>query len=94
MTEVLPNQQIVCWDEHVAPDLEQVAVHAAEKDTTLTAYFKANELFPEARNYLYQDFPMHFVRINKGNRKWKIRERQGAIGRMFYAHPASAKLGC
>ena len=72
----LPNQQIICWDEHVAPDLEQVAVQAAEKDTTLTAYFKANELFPEARNYLYQDFPMHFVWINKGNRKWKI----GATG--------------
>ena len=66
-------------DEHVAPDLEQVAVHAAEKDTTLTAYFKANELFPEAHHYLYQDFPMHFVWIKKGNRKWKIRERQGPL---------------
>ena len=87
----LPNQQLISWDEHVAPNLQQVAAQAAEKDTTLTAYFKANEQFPEARNCLYQDFLMHFVWINKGNRWWKIWEQQGAIGRMFYAHPASSE---
>ena len=70
----LPNQQLINWDEHVAPNLQQVAAQAAEKDTTLTAYFKANEQFPEACNYLYQDFPIHFVWIKKGNKKWKVWE--------------------
>jgi hypothetical protein len=46
-----------------------------EKDTTLTAYFKANEKFPEAHNYLYQDFPNHFVWV-RSKKKWKIWEQK------------------
>ena len=34
---------------------------AVSHDTKLTAYFKANEKYPEARNLLYQDFPSNFV---------------------------------
>jgi DNA-directed RNA polymerase delta subunit len=58
----------------------KVLAQAAEKDTTLTAYFKANEHIPEARNYLYQDFPMHFVWITKGNKQWQLRQWGDAIG--------------
>jgi hypothetical protein len=86
----LPNQQLISWDENVAPNLQQVVAQAAEKDTTLTAYFKANDQIPEARNHLYQDFPVHFVWV-RGKKKWKIRQQQTAIGRMFYAHPASGE---
>ena len=81
---------MISWDENVAPDLQQVAAQAAVKDTILTAYFKANEQFPEACNYLYQDFPMHFV-WNKKGKKWTVRKQQSAIGQIFYAHPASGK---
>jgi len=71
---------LINWDEHVAPNLQQVVAQAAEKDTILTAYFKANEQFPEACNYLYQDFPRHFTWINKGNKRWKIQQQGDAIG--------------
>ena len=81
----LPNEQMVSWEQNAAQNLQQVAVQAAEKYTTLTGYFKVNEEFSKAHNYLYQDFPMHFVWINKGNRRWKIRQQGGAIGRMVYA---------
>src|SRR6202789_1450016 len=60
------------------------------KDTNLTAYFKANDEYPEARELLYQDFPSKFVWIQK-DRKWKLRQRGFAIGRMYYAHPSSGE---
>ena len=53
----LPNQQLIMWGEHVAPDLQQVVAQTAEKDTTLTAYFKANEQFSEAATISTRTFP-------------------------------------
>jgi hypothetical protein len=31
----LPNQQLISWDEHVAPNLQQVVAQAAEKECSL-----------------------------------------------------------
>ncbi len=59
-------------------------------DTTLTAYFKANQEYPEAQDLLYQDFSSKFVWKPKV-RKWKLRQRDFAIGHMYYCHPTSGK---
>ena len=61
-----------------------------EKDTNLTGYFKANEMYPEARDLLYQDFPSKFVWIPK-QRKWQPRQQKFALGHMYYAHPNSGE---
>jgi hypothetical protein len=84
----LENQQSVTWDQGAEPDMAEVLEQSADRDTTLTAYFKANRTIPTACQHLYQDFPAHFVWNKK---KWKIRERGFAIGRMYYAHPTSGE---
>src|SRR6202789_2694972 len=86
----LPNQQLITWNEDNAPDVQAVIDQQGNKDTNLTAYFKANDEYPEARELLYQDFPSKFVWIQK-DRKWKLRQQGFAIGRMYYAHPSSGE---
>jgi len=86
----LPNQQLITWNEDETPDVQTVIHEQGTKDTTLTAYFKANIQYPEARDLLYQDFPSKFVWVRKTG-KWKPRERGFAIGHMYYAHPSSGE---
>ena len=86
----LPGQQWVTWNQDEHPDMQEIVDQAAEKDTVLTAYFKANETHEAARNLLYQDFPNKFVWVDK-KKKWKIRQREFAIGRMYYVHPTSGE---
>jgi hypothetical protein len=86
----LPNQQLITWNEDNAPDVQAVVQAQENRDTTLTAYFKANAQYPDAQQILYQDFPSKFVWKDK-ERKWKPRQRGFAIGRMYYAHPNSGE---
>jgi len=57
----LEGEDLIFWDEDEAPDAGDVMERAVSRDTKLTAYFKANKKYPEARNLLYQDFPSKFV---------------------------------
>ena len=86
----LPNHQLITWNEDNALDVQAIVEDQGNKDTTLTAYFKANAAYPEARQLLYQDFPSKFVWKQK-ERKWQPRIRGFAIGRMYYAHPSSGE---
>ena len=87
----LPGQQTVVWNEETAVDLQTVLEGQRDKDTTLTAYFKANIKYPEARDLLYQDFPSKFV-WNVKKKEWTLRKKgESAIGRMFVAHPNSGE---
>jgi len=60
------------------------------KATKLTAYFEANALYPHARNYLYQEFPLHFVWI-AADCRWKPRKQGTAIGRIYGASPSAGE---
>jgi hypothetical protein len=86
----LPNQQLITWNEDNTPNLQAMVQQQANRDTTLTGYFKANEEYPEARQLLYQDFPSKFV-WKAETKKWQPRQRGFAIGRMYYAHPSSGE---
>jgi hypothetical protein len=44
----LPNQQLITWNENNTPNVQAVIEEQGTKDTTLTAYFKANVQYPEA----------------------------------------------
>ena len=57
----LKGEQMLTWDKNMALNLQAVLEQNAAKDTKLTAYFKANSEYPEARETLYQDFPSKFV---------------------------------
>jgi hypothetical protein len=82
----LPGMQNVTWNEDAAETLNQIVERAANKDTTLTAWFKANDQYPEARDVSYQDFPTKFV-FNERTRKWTPRQRGLSLGRMYYVSP-------
>jgi hypothetical protein len=71
-------------------NLQNVAEENAEKDTNLTGYFKANVIYLEAQNLLYQDFPSKFVWDSRP-RKWKPRQKGFVLGHMYYAHPSSGE---
>jgi hypothetical protein len=86
----LPGEQNVTWDPNAEPNVQAVVDRAANKDTMLTAYFKANNTLAGAPDLLYQDFPSRFVWV-EGLKRWKVRQRDFAIGRMYYAHPTSGE---
>ena len=81
----LPDQQTVVYREGDA----QNAVENP-KSTTLTAWFEANDLYPEARALLYHEMPEHFT-WDSANRKWKPRQRKLSIGRMYNAWPSEGE---
>ena len=86
----LPGQQCVIWDSDQQPDIQQVIDQAAEKDTTLTAYFKANARYEDAKDLLYHEFPQRFTWV-ASRRVWKPRARGFAIGRMYYVPPSAGE---
>ncbi|KIJ43427.1 hypothetical protein M422DRAFT_253306 [Sphaerobolus stellatus SS14] len=81
----LPGQHLVVFDPNKPPN-----VMGQGQKTMLTAYFQANHDEPDAKNYLYQDFPTYFTYL-KQQKKWKPRERGGCIGRMYFASPNSGE---
>lgn len=70
--------------------LEEVQNRAETSTSTLLAYFKECLDNPDARQYLYQEFPQHFVWI-KNQKLWKPRQKGFAIGRIYYAPPKSGE---
>jgi hypothetical protein len=55
----LQNEQMVFFDDN--DDLEVVENRATAKDTHLMGWFKANQTYPAAHQYTYQDMPPHFT---------------------------------
>jgi hypothetical protein len=86
----LPGEQCVTWDSDLQPDIEQVLDQAAGKDSTLIAYFKANAMYPEARELLYHEFPQQFT-WDAEKRVWKLRSRGFGLGRMYYVPPTAGE---
>lgn len=42
----LKREEFVTWDDSAVPDLQAVVEQAPNRDTTLSAYLKANEAYP------------------------------------------------
>ena len=53
----LLGMQNVTWNEDATETINKIAEHAIAKNTTLTAWFKANAEYEDAYNVYYQDFP-------------------------------------
>ena len=88
----LPGQHMVVYDPE--ENIESILSRASHEHTTLTAYFKANcdsgALGTEARKYTYQEFPQHFT-WKSVEKRWSIRKRDPAIGRMFFIPPTAGE---
>jgi hypothetical protein len=75
----LPNEQSVVFQED---DVHAALVQAANKLTTLTAWFQLNEEDSSANQYLYTQVPEQYT-FFRG--RWSLRKRGGesVIGRMY-----------
>ena len=76
----LEGEQYIVFDDDDDRDV------AAPQDTPLTAFFKANQLYAEARNIPYPDFPSHFT-WDHAQRKWKVCKSGKTSGRMVFVPP-------
>jgi hypothetical protein len=93
----LPGQHMVVFDPNDDP--QAVLNHAANEQTTLTAFFEANcddgPLGERACTLTYQKFPQHFTWVNQpadGRRKhWKLCERGFALGWMYFVPPTGGE---
>jgi hypothetical protein len=89
----LPNQHMVMFDPR--DDLGLVLNRGANQRTILTAYFQANadqgEIGQEARKHTYQEFPQFFV-FQRVEKKWKLRQRGFALGRMYFIKPTAGEV--
>jgi hypothetical protein len=89
----LPGEHLLTWNPNNMPNMpniQQVIAQAGFKQTTLMAFFTANETYPETHDLLYQDFPIRMTFVAQ-TKKWKLKERGDAIGRMYYCHPSSGE---
>ncbi|CEP19617.1 hypothetical protein [Parasitella parasitica] len=78
----LEDEQLVFYQEHDA--LANVVSNAADRETTLTAWMKANIMYPEARTVLYPNFPEHFVwNTSSKPSKWTKRKFGNTTGRIY-----------
>jgi hypothetical protein len=88
----MPGQNMVTFDPDA--DIHATLARASHQRTTLTAYFEANadsgRLGCEARQYTYQEFPQHFT-WKDDVKKWSIRQRGFAIGRMYFVPPTAGE---
>ena len=80
----LPDQQPVYFNSDIAVTDLQNRLDAAQ--SILMAFFQYNLLNTDGRQYLYQEFPVHYV-YDKPRRRWHIRKRGTAIGRMYHCNP-------
>jgi len=85
----LPGNHFVVFDPEEPQ--ERLLARVAEEKTTLTAFFQANAnpaTASIAQQLTYQEFPQHFV-YNEKEKKWTIRKRGFARGRMYFVPPNS-----
>jgi hypothetical protein len=88
----LPGQHIVCFDPN--ENLQTVLERAANKVTTLTAFFAANAnegvAGETARCYMYQELLQHFV-FNQNTKQWTIWQQGHTIEHMYYVLPTAGE---
>ena len=68
---------------------EQIITRATAEKSTLTAFFRANAnptMAAIANDLTYQEFPQRFV-YNEKEKKWTIRKKGFALGRMYFVPP-------
>ena len=71
-------------------DLQEVL--RRQRDTTLTGWFLANQIYLSARKLTYTNFPGEFV-WNKSKREWteRLKGHGNMIGRVYSANPGGGE---
>jgi hypothetical protein len=82
----LPNQQMVLFDDD--DDVQEVATRLAISKTMLTEWFRTNQESEVARSLMFDQFHQQWE-WNRKLKRWTMRKRGFAIGRMYFAHLTS-----
>src|SRR6266850_327637 len=89
----LPHEQTITFNPDQVPNVAHVLanVQQGHRDTTLTAFFKANRCYPDlAHALLYHEFPQRFV-WHAPSKEWKPRQHGFAIGHIYYVQPTAGE---
>jgi hypothetical protein len=71
-------------------DVQEVATQLTISKMMLTEWYKINQESEVAQNLTFDQFPQQWV-WNRKLKRWTMRKRGFAIGRMYYAHPTSGE---
>lgn len=85
----LPGNKYVTFRSN--EPLPKVAAREKDKMTQLEAFFLLNLNDPNARQYLYDEIPQHYV-WNDSDHVWNLRKRGKQIGRLAYTHHSAGEL--
>uniref|UniRef100_A0A2N9HBP6 ATP-dependent DNA helicase n=1 Tax=Fagus sylvatica TaxID=28930 RepID=A0A2N9HBP6_FAGSY len=84
----LENEQPIMFDD--SDYLDNVLDKPDIGKTKFTEWMKANDLYEEAKELTYSDFPSKWV-WHKKDKEWRLRKSGRSIGRIYYAHPGSGE---
>ncbi|XP_031096995.1 uncharacterized protein LOC116001246 [Ipomoea triloba] len=85
----LPDEQSIIFDD--GDNVDSFINRPTVSQSMFTAWFAANLKFEEARELTYAEMPRKFV-WKKDKREWHPRQRNFAIGRIFYVPPKCGEL--
>lgn len=81
----LENENNITYDENA--NMTNILSEEFLRRTTLTQWFVANQMYPEARTLTYCDFPKKWC-YDQSTRTWVLRHSGFKIGRLYYVHPS------
>ncbi|CAH9078837.1 unnamed protein product [Cuscuta epithymum] len=84
----LPGEQNVYYKPDAS--IESVLSNTTLHSTKFIAWMRANQLYEEARELTYIDFPSKFT-WNKKKREWSPRKKGFAVGRVFFVRPGAGE---
>ncbi|KAA6407002.1 MAG: hypothetical protein FRX48_09300 [Lasallia pustulata] len=86
----LPGQQLVRFPDN--PTTQELLDAQESAQTTLTTFFTYNQLYADRQQYLYHEFPAHYVYHKaKSKRYWTPRTRGFSIGQMYHCSPITGE---
>ncbi|CAN7044623.1 unnamed protein product [Brassica rapa subsp. trilocularis] len=85
----LPGEHMSLFDQ--SDDLAEFVSRENSERTMLTAFFEACNIYEEAKDLTYVEFPSRFV-YHASGREWTPRQQGEAIGRVVYISPAAGDL--
>jgi hypothetical protein len=84
----LPGQHMVVFNTN--DTIEEVTAQAEQENTMLTSFFTLNRDNELAREYTYQELPLHFV-WNKRHKIWTPRKTGGTISHLYFVSPIAGE---
>ncbi|XP_056688781.1 uncharacterized protein [Spinacia oleracea] len=81
----LPNMHQVRFEAN--QPISSVLENPRNSKTMLTEFFKMNSIDPNARRYLYREFPEHYRWLSTSREWQKRKSSQRVLGRLYVASP-------